>query len=60
MPLAQRRRQDTKYFQKMAIFYRRNNCIDKLNIGEEISEDKDATMTEILRFYQGLYNENEA
>lgn len=44
----------------MANFYRRNNCIDKLNIGEEISEDKDATKTEVLRFYQGLYNENEA
>nr|XP_016504796.1 PREDICTED: uncharacterized protein LOC107822744 [Nicotiana tabacum] len=50
---------NTKFFQKMKNSYRRNNSIDKLLIGEEISEDKDGIEAKILRFYQDLYTENE-
>lgn len=50
---------NTKFFQRMANSHRRSNNIDKLKVGEEITEYKEVIKEEILRFYQGLYTENE-
>ncbi|XP_019255137.1 PREDICTED: uncharacterized protein LOC109233726 [Nicotiana attenuata] len=50
---------NTKYFQKMANARRRNNCIDRLQMGEVIIEDKEEIKSEILNLYQQLYTENE-
>ncbi|KAF3651267.1 putative transcription repressor MYB6-like [Capsicum annuum] len=38
---------------------RRNNSIDRMLIGEELIEDSEKIKLEILRFYQGLYKEEE-
>lgn len=43
---------NTKYFQSIANAHRRYNCIDKLQIGEHITEDKEEIKEEILKFYQ--------
>lgn len=47
----------TKFFQRVANSHRRSNQIDKLQIEEEISDDKDDIKAEIFRFYQTLYTE---
>nr|XP_009771105.1 PREDICTED: uncharacterized protein LOC104221690 [Nicotiana sylvestris]XP_016492827.1 PREDICTED: uncharacterized protein LOC107812285 [Nicotiana tabacum] len=44
----------------MANSRRRGNCIDRLKVGEEITEDKGLIKEEILSYYQNLYNEKEA
>lgn len=51
---------NTKFFHKVANSNRRTNCIDKLKVGDDITEDKDLIRGEILEFYQQLYIENES
>ncbi|XP_070006882.1 uncharacterized protein LOC142162178 [Nicotiana tabacum] len=43
----------------MANAHRRNNCTNRLQMGEVITEDKEEIKSEILNFYQQLYIENE-
>lgn len=50
---------NTKFFHTIANSNRRNNCIDKLLIDGEISEESEEIKTEILSFYQDMYTENE-
>ncbi|XP_075099232.1 uncharacterized protein LOC142176070 [Nicotiana tabacum] len=50
---------NTKYFQKVANSHRRYNCIDRLQVGEDIIEEKEQIKRVILDFYQALYSENE-
>ncbi|XP_059277851.1 uncharacterized protein LOC132032052 [Lycium ferocissimum] len=53
--LAKEVNKNTKYFQRIANTHRRYNCIDRLQVVDEIIEDKQV----ILDFYQELYCENE-
>lgn len=50
---------NTKFFQRMASPHRRKNHIERLQIGEGITEDKDRIKAEILNYYQKLYTESE-
>ncbi|XP_070031562.1 uncharacterized protein [Nicotiana tomentosiformis] len=51
---------NTKFFHKVANSNRRTNCIDRLKVGDDITEDQDLIRGEILEFYQQLYTENES
>ncbi|XP_016450193.1 uncharacterized protein LOC107775033 [Nicotiana tabacum] len=50
---------NTRYFHTMANSHRRYNSIDKLKIGDEITDDKELIKREILNYDQNLYKENE-
>lgn len=56
--LVERSDKNTRYFQRIANSHRRYNCIDKLQVEDDITEDK-YHIKEVILDYQDLYPANE-
>ncbi|XP_055836405.1 uncharacterized protein LOC129905041 [Solanum dulcamara] len=51
---------NTKFFQRMDNSHRRGNSIERLRIGDELTEDKGRIKDGILKYYQQIYKEAES